>query len=309
MSDKNRSAGPIPPIRRMREWRLYAEDGSRFLDLRLLDNRGFLGAKGRFAGTRAKNGIDLGLLKEAPGRHADRLRKILARDFPEIRALRFFRNEERALAALSLTRGGLFDPLIRRDPPAEGGIAAAGTGGRIGPEGAANPATKGAAVHRFFLPEEERARLATLPVRLIPLPCPEPFGPSVLAFSDAGMADAVPEDELPPVLPFTALRAWEDFRGMTTPLSGGRRARSGEGAPSYSEDLWRRTDRRLSDFFERQGPYLYARCPRQDWEAFRTRALAGGCVLTPEWELPSIVPGIFDDGELKKLAGALGGPR
>ena len=284
----------LPPIRRMREWRLYAEDGSRFLDLRLLDNRGFLGAKGRFAGTRAKNGIDMGLLKQAPGRHADRLRKALARDFPEVQAFRFFRNEERALAALSLPRPALSDPLAR-------------DAGRIVPRADKPdiPPRIDAAVHRFFLNEEDRARLSAVPARLIILPCPEPFGPAVLAFSEAGKAAAVPEDELPPVMPFTALRAWEDFRGMTSRLSGGRRVRSGEGAPSYSEDLWKRTDRRLSPFFERRGPYLYARCSPSEWEAFRTRARVGGCVLTPEWELPSIVPGVFDDGELKKLAEAL----
>jgi hypothetical protein len=268
----------------MRLWRLYAEDGSRFLDLRLLDNRGFLGAKGRFAGTRAKNGIDLGLLKEAPGRHAERLRKALAAEFPQIAAFRFFRNEERALAALSLARESLHDPLVRGVQPAAGTAAA---------------------VHRFFLSEEDRSRLEVCPARLIPLPCPEPFGPAVLGFSDAEQAASVSEDELAPIMPFTALRAWEDFRGMTVRLTGGRRARSGEGAPAYAEDLWRRADRRLSTFFERRGPYLYARCDRSDWESFRDRAREAGCVLSPEWELPSIVPGDFDDGEFKRLAEAL----
>lgn len=285
----------LPPIRRMRGWRIYTEDGRRFLDLRLLDNRGFLGAKGRFAGTRAKNGIDLGLLKEAPARHLDRLRKALAADFPGVAAFGFFRNEERALAALSLAREALFDPLAREAEgtavPAPGTAAAAGS--------------SAAAVHRFFLPEEDAARLAACPVLLIPLPCPEPFGPAVLGFSDAEAAASVRGDELPPVLPFTALRAWEDFRGMSVRMTGGRRARSGEGAPAYAEGLWKRTDRRLSSYFERRGPYLYARCARPDWESFRARALAGGCVLSPEWELPSIVPGEFDDGELKNLSEAL----
>lgn len=304
----------LPPVRRMRLWRLYAEDGRRFLDLRLLDNRGFLGAKGRFAGTRAKNGIDLGLLKEAPARHAERLRKALAAEFPRLAAFRFFRNEERARAVLSGTRGGLYDPLIRSDGSAEGRPGADASGPRAGSAGTTYPAagpaaaagTPALAVHRFFLSEEDAARLEACPVRLIPLPCPEPFGPAVLGFADAEAAASVPEDELPPVMPFTALRAWEDFRGMSVRLSGGRRARSGEGAPAYGEDLWKRADRRLSPYFERRGPYLYARCARRDWEDFRTRALEAGCVLSPEWELPSIVPGDFDDGEFKKLAEALG---
>ncbi|HOX12540.1 MAG TPA: hypothetical protein PLB56_06535 [Spirochaetales bacterium] len=293
----------LPPVRRMRLWRLYAEDGRRFLDLRLLDNRGFLGAKGRFAGTRAKNGIDLGLLKEAPGRHADRLRKALAAEFPRLAAFRFFRNEERALATLSRTRSGLYDPLARHAEAEDRPAAGAGrspAAGMAAAEGA--PAL---AVHRFFLAEEDRARLEAFPALLIPLPCPEPFGPAVLGFSEAEAAASVPEDELPPIMPFTAMRAWEDFRGMSVRLTGGRRARSGEGTPAYAEDLWKRSDRRLTPFFERRGPYLYARCARADWEGFRARALEAGCVLTPEWELPSIVPGDFDDGELKNLAKAL----
>lgn len=291
----------LPPVRRMRLWRLYAEDGRRFLDLRLLDNRGFLGAKGRFAGTRAKNGIDLGLLKEAPGRHAERLRKTLAAEFPLLAAFRFFRNEERALAALSSTRSGLYDPLARHAEAEDGPAAGAGRS----PAAGTAAGVSAAAVHRFFLAEEDAARLSAIPVRLIPLPCPEPFGPAVLGFSEAEAAAPVPEDELPPIMPFTALRAWEDFRGMSVRLAGGRRARSGEGTPAYAEDLWKNTDRRLSPFFERRGPYLYALCARADWEGFRARALEAGCVLTPEWELPSIVPGDFDDGELKNLAKAL----
>lgn len=306
MMEPRIEAAALPPVRRMRGWRLYAEDGRRFLDLRLLDNRGFLGAKGRFAGTRAKNGIDLGLLKEAPDRHLDRLRKALAADLPGAAAFRFFRNEERALAVIFRTRSGLFDPLTRDDIPAEGRPGADAAGARAGSEGTTFPAAAAAAVHRFFLPEVA-ARLEAFPVRLVPLPCPLPFGPGVLAFADPVFAALVPEDELPPVMPFAALRAWEDFRGMTVRLTGGRRARSGEGAPAYAEDLWRRTDRRLSPFFERRGPYLYARCARTTWESFRARALEAGCVLTPEWDLPSIVPGEFDDGELKKLAKALGG--
>ena len=293
MTEAERRVSVLPAVRRMRGWRLYAENGERFLDLRLLDNRGFLGAKGRFAGTRAKNGIDLGLLKEAPGRHLERLEKALREAFPEAGAFRFFRNEERALAAIPAARDGLFDPLVRSGPDS--------------PTGAAVPAGgRPAAVQRFFLADGDRARLVTFPVRLMPLPCPAPFGPAVLAFLEAASAGSVPGDELAPVMPFTALRAWEDFRGLATRLTGGRRARSGEGAPSYAESLWKRVDRRLSAFFERRGPYLYALCPRSDWDSFRIRALAGGCVLTPEWELPSIVPGEFDDGELKKLAEALG---
>lgn len=313
METENRAAA-LPPIRRMRGWRLYAENGYRFLDLRLLDNRGFLGAKGRFAGTRAKNGIDLGLLKEAPNRHTEQLRKLLAASFPEITAFRFFRNEERALAALSevlaardaasaasgrraplppartLRREALYDPLARAWRA--GDLQATG-----------QPSL--AAVHRFFLEVAEEALLAAVPCRIIPLPCPAPFGPSVLAFAQAPQPGTAEEDELPPLLPFAACRAWEDFKSPTLPLSGGRRARSGEGAPTYTEGAWKRADRRLSPFFERRGPYLYARCTDSEWPEFRARALEGGCVLTPEWELPSIVPGEFDDGELKKLTEAL----
>lgn len=285
----------LPPIRRMRGWRLYAEDGSRYLDLRLLDNRGFLGAKGRFACTRAKNGVDLGLLKAAPSTHEERLEKALMEAFPTLSALRFFRNEERALAALTLRSGrpvareSLWDPLRRADPESKADLGAGAS----------------AAMERFFLGSEERSKIDSFPIRLIPLPCPEPFGPAVLGFRDASEAESVPGDEISPIQPFTALRAWFDFRELFTPLAGGRRERSGEGKPSYTELWWARADKRLSRCFERRGPYLYARCPKAEWPAFRARALAVGCVLTPEWELPSIVPGDFDDGEVKKLSEAL----
>lgn len=285
----------LPPIRRMRGWRLYAEDGSRYLDLRLLDNRGFLGAKGRFACTRAKNGVDLGLLKAAPSTHEERLEKALREAFPSLAAFRFFRNEERALAALALRSGRPVDRESLRDPLR-----------RADPESKADPgAGAPAAVERFFLGPEYGSKTDAYSIRLIPLPCPEPFGPAVLGFRDASEAESVPGDDIAPIQPFTALRAWFDFRELLTPLAGGRRERSGEGKPSYTERWWARADKRLSRCFERRGPYLYALCSKAEWPAFRARALAVGCVLTPDWELPSIVPGDFDDGEVKKLSEAL----
>jgi hypothetical protein len=76
----------------------------------------------------------------------------------------------------------------------------------------------------------------------------------------------------------------------------------------YCEDLWRKSDRRLGPAFERFGPYLYPRSGTEGYGALFEAALSAGALLSPDPELPSIVPGDFDDGELAALAAALAAP-
>lgn len=121
------------------------------------------------------------------------------------------------------------------------------------------------------------------------LPCPAPLAPAVLLFADA--ADAAGGELVEPALLASAERALYEFRRFRT---------------AYSEELWRRADRRLSPYFERKGPYLFPRRGEAEYGALFEAAISGGVLLSPRYEEPSIIPGDFDDGELKKLATALG---
>lgn len=272
----------LPPVGRMRGWRLYARNGARFLDLRFLDGAGFLGAKGRLAGTWAKNALDRALLKPAPDAYQARLERALARKGGEGARAFLFRDCARALAAWSraagsdILREGLFDPALRSTVP---------------------PQDAPGAVERPFAAGAALMALAAAPVLLCPPALPGPLGCAGLVVrarrggSEAELAARLEGETLEGVSTFPSLRALDDRELM---------------ARDYSEALYRKVDRRLAPSFERRGPYLYARVDGAEaYAAFRRKALEGGALLSERFEEPSIVPLDVDDGELAKLAKAL----
>jgi hypothetical protein len=253
----------LPPIRRARLWRLYAEDRAagrpwRFLDLWMDDGRSLLGAKGSGLGAMAKAAIDVGLTRPFPSVREARLERELLRRYPEYASLRLFRDEGRALAAAAafLAPGELL-PVLR--PFSE------------------------------FLPEPPSG--AARPRLAMPrLPCPAALAPAVLLFREAAEAESLRGDLIAPLALACAHRALAELDRFRF---------------DYAEALWKKTDRRLSPFFERRGPYLYPRADEAGYEAFFRAALSAGVLLSPCLELPSIIPGDFDDGELSKLGAAL----
>jgi len=135
----------------------------------------------------------------------------------------------------------------------------------------------------------ETAATAAMPL----LPCPAAFAPAVLLFREEGMARRAGGAIVPPLLLAAAARSLAELDRF---------------ARDYGEALWKRTDRRLSPWFERSGPWLYARHGAAGHEAFFRSALGAGVLVSPDCGLPSLVPGDFDDGELAALAAALARP-
>lgn len=265
----------LPPIRRARDYRLYAEDGSRFLDLWQDGGRGALGAKGTGLGTLLKAEVDKGRAKPLPSLAEARLEKEIRSRWPGYEAIRFYANAERAEAALARAlgpgkAGGLvFDP-ARRDP--------ASASGRDAPALLIRP------FYERLIKEEEAASYRAA---LLLLPCPSAFAPVPLLFSRPEDAEGLEGDLVPPMALACAYRSLREF--------GAYSGRVGEA-------FWRRADRATAGLFERVGPFLY---PRRAPEAYGTlfaEALKSGVLLSPCFGLPSILPGQFDDGELKKLS-------
>ena len=261
----------LPPIRRARFWRLYAEDGKRFLDFWMDGARSILGAKGTGLGTTAKAAIDTGLTRPFPSIREGRLERALLKKYPAYAAVRLFRDEGRAVAtaAAFLPPG---EDLATLMPFAEHYAAAVG---------AAAAVTADLAMPRVAMPR---------------LPCPVTFAPAALLFRDAQAALAVPGDLVPPLALACAHRALTEFDRF---------------AVDYAESFWRKADRRLGPCFERHGPYLRLRphlaAPGDTagYGRLFAAALGAGVLLSPDPDQPSILPGDFDDGELAKLAKAL----
>jgi len=269
----------LPPIRRARLWRLYADGKAeglpgRFLDLWMDGGRSILGAKGTGLGTAAKAAIDMGLARPLPSVWEQRLEKALLAAYPGYAGARFFRNEDRALAALAALLGrapAVLDPARRGRGPA------------------ATPNPVDALVLRplaDYLPRTEGA--GAIPYGLPVLPCPSTFAPGVVLFRAGAGA---PGGELaPPLALAAAARALRELAKL---------------ASACGEPLWRRADRRLGPFLERSGPYLYPRHGEAEHDGFFRKALEAGLLVSPEYSLPSILPPDFDDGELAALGRAI----
>lgn len=239
----------LPPIRRARGWRLYAEDGRRFLDLWQDDGRGILGAKGTGIGTLAKAGVDRGLASPLPSVWSERLRKEVLRQYPEWQDARFFPDEGGARAWLS--SHGLASPVL------------------------------------WPFQDFRRETLAGAEAAILRLPCPRALSPGLVLLKE-GPGRALPQGPLvPPLLLSTAAKALGEFRGFLQ---------------SYTEAHWKKADRRLSSLMERHGPWLYPRCAPSDYPGLFRAALSAGVLLSPSHDLPSLVPGDFDDGEIAPLA-------
>ncbi len=126
LDDSERLLSLLPPIRRARFWRLYAQDGRRLLDFWMDDGRDIQGAKGTGLGTALKAAVDLGTARPLPSVWKARLAKEVAELWPGYAAQRLYLNEERALAALGRALGARAAPgsgapdLV--DDPERGGL-------------------------------------------------------------------------------------------------------------------------------------------------------------------------------------------
>ena len=311
----------LPPIRRARLWRLYAEDGRRYLDLFQDGGRGILGARRSGMELGIKAALDRGLDRRIPSRLEARLEKAVLALAPAAKAFRIYRNEEEALAILARIAGsdageaivsGIFASPLIFDPA------------RLVPDRKTSPEGAIARLIRPFaawLPPCP----APLPGIALPLlPLPRGMGPSILLFEDAAMVEkAGPSSLLSPLAlraaleALTALSAYESA-AFVAPGSGAAEAAPGSGAAKAAprsgaaaarkrqtksgEAHWKRSDRRTKNLFERRGPWLYPRTGIEDWERVFEEALASGILLSPDPSLPSILPGDFDDGEIAPLS-------
>jgi hypothetical protein len=259
----------LPAIRRIRGNRLYAADGNRLLDMWLDDGRGILGDRDRFARTHASNAADKGLLRPYPGLHDTRFRKAMGSVWPGFGTVRVFGSEERALRAARDVLGSAMPQTAQAVEPFEEAAFV---------------------IARPFVELPASVMLATPR-----LPCPRPFSPWCLMARDES-----PEARSLALLPGDNVPAQSLYAAASGLARVGSAIRDG-----YGEDMWRSFGTRLGEWFERRGPYLFARVAEPDYTDFFKTALAGGALLSPRPYAPSIVPPDWDDGELVRLERAL----
>lgn len=282
----------LPPIRRTRDWRLYGFNGKRYLDMWADNGRAILGYRTAGIGKIAKASVDMGLVSPIPSMWKARLEKRILTWLPDYQAVYFFQSEAEALWTLSRVAcekysGENFSTeRDRKDHfSAIGSLArsirveqAFGTYRRERETDPAGTAFGG----RFAL-------------AILPLHAAWTFG-VVLAKENADLELHDPLKTLssgslvPGVKLAAAARALADFS---------------EFEKRYNESHWSSIDRFTGGLFGRSGPWLYPLYPAEKHAQVFGVCLERGILISPEYALPSLVPGEFDKGEVAPLASVL----
>jgi hypothetical protein len=97
----------LPPIRRMRGWRLYAANGKKLLSLWSDYGRNIFGYKPRGLATIAKSAIDRGLVAPSPGEWNGRIARMIQKHMPQRPFVKLFNSPEEATR---IATGGVSKP-------------------------------------------------------------------------------------------------------------------------------------------------------------------------------------------------------
>jgi hypothetical protein len=259
----------LPPVVRARDFRLYAQDGRRFVDLWQNNGAAILGHTHTGILRELKNAAERGLYAPLPHSQERRLLKALAALLPGM-SFRLYRGEGALLQALGTA--GFPDPALE----------------------ATMPPPPAAALWRPFLDSAPPGDRPLMPV----LPQPWPDALSVLALppEPEGIALAPPDSQL---IPPTILAA------ATRGVYGLIAAKAARGSPRWpriekalDEKKWRR-----------RGIYLCREGAPDDeaYAALFRLFLERGFLLPPVRTQPLILPGALSPGEEAKLADLLGG--
>jgi hypothetical protein len=262
----------LPRVVRSRDFRLYAQDGRRFVDLWQNNGAAILGHTPTGILRELKNAAERGLYAPLPHSQEQRFLKALAALLPGM-SFRLYRGGVEALLRTLGTE--LFpDPAVEADMPPP-------------------PAPL---LWRPFLDNAPPADRPLIPV----LPQPWPDALSVLALPPAPVKTALslPDSQL---IPPTILAA--ATRGVYALIAA---------KPARGRPLYPRVEKALAEKkWLRRGIYL-RRATAPDDEAYAALFrlfLEQGFLLPPSPAHPLILPGILSPGEEAKLAGLLGGVR
>jgi hypothetical protein len=167
----------LPVVARARGFRVYTTQGRRFIDFYQDGGRAILGHRPEHVGLVMKNLLSKGLVADYPSIYVHRFTKALRTLFPEASEFRWYRNEERALAAACIQLGDdKFPPLVA-DPALTTSL------GRVH-------------LWRPFLEGSAFPGEVMIPV----LPLPGRWGPVVLVLRTETRSGVPESDEIAPVI-------------------------------------------------------------------------------------------------------------
>lgn len=252
----------VPIIKRARGYRLYDLNGNRILDLYQSGGAALLGHRGVNLTHHLKNVLSQGLLFELPSVYEKRLRRELRRRYPAFPSSFVFADRLEALGFLSRHLGREVEWDRIADPVWE----------ERGP----------AAFHRLCLPVPSFG--ADLPRALLPLlPYRIGHAPVVVCVREPPREAESRPAAVSALLLTAVLRSLADLERFEQPpwYAGGAL----EGIHG-----WRQ-----------RGPYVLPDFEEAEYPAVFRRFLEGGCLLSPRYREPSILPGEASPGEWEKM--------
>lgn len=125
-------------------------------------------------------------------------------------------------------------------------------------------------------------------VKCVIIEPPLPWTDSIFILAVAANEEAVPASKL--TLPF-ALKT-----GITRAIYNLIAA-----LQTREEKDWFIYDTILTKYWKREGPYLYPKIDRKDYDAFILHCLENGILINPDYNSPSIIPFGADKGVFEKL--------
>ncbi|MFP4010463.1 MAG: hypothetical protein ACLFUM_02090 [Spirochaetaceae bacterium] len=303
----------LPRIRRARDFRLYAEDGTRYLDLYQNGGRAILSHRPKGLAPRVKDVISQGLWGAYPSVYPYRLERVLRGLFPAYPVIRVYADASRAadvVAAVvgerprdqALSVAGDADPAAsppraewwRPFLPQRSALSSprpsveAGTGGAPQADASAPPVA----------PELPAAPAVILPV----LPFPAAFAPQVVC-ADSHVGAALPPSEMiSPVLLAGLVHAAHLLEGVLRRGDGGRSSVRRQG--NAVVDPVALFEKHRPRGWRRRGPYLELLCPAERFAEVFSLFLSEGILINPVYPGPSILPQWCSAGEFSNFVKA-----
>lgn len=256
----------LPPIRRTRGFRLYAANGIRYLSLWSDYGRALLGFKPEGLQRIAKSTIDRGLLSNLPSQWQKRLAEMVKNLFPSVRSVRIVSSQQGAIAIAKRFAG-----LPEREPVPD-------------------------MVFCRFVWDEYLPRNSVPAIMSLILPVPASFSLGILVSDIESGLEEVPQG--PEDACIDGLRSAVNLHVLSRLVSCGKAAKE----RSRIEEAWERFDTLAGNsLFERCGPWLFPKYPRDLHERVFSACLSRRILISPDYDFPSSVPAVFDEGEIAPL--------
>jgi hypothetical protein len=286
-------------VRRAYDYHLYTAKGVRLLDLCQEGGEAILGWRAGRSKLVLKSLLDRGVTGTFPTETEGELELAVREVLPQYETVRWYSSIDRARHACASWLGLWSDipviesPLLHPEASLD-----------IGP-GGDSPLSAAKDVHgiplwRPWLDEayysmQDRLDSAflhnvndTLDTMILRSPFPFASGCTLAVFTGEGTEGREPQESDPvsPALLGALARAWSDLASALF---------------ERTESEWSRFDRYIDPWWDRRGPYLIPKMRKARYPEFFVSCLDKGILVSPDYNVPSIIPFLADEGEFKVL--------